>query len=63
MADDVQQQTDAWVTSTSPLMVVTKCATTACPADKLASTTPAVGDRVQVTLRNPRPPLVQGVVA
>lgn len=56
-------QTDAWVTSTSPLMVRTLGATKACPAAVLASATVVLNDHVQVTLRTPTKPLIQGVVA
>ena len=56
-------QTDAWVTSTSPLMVRTLGATKSCPAAALASASVSVNDHVQVTLRTPMKPLIQGVVA
>lgn len=62
MADEITDQTTGFITSTSPLMVRTYGAQTACPATKLASATLSVSDLVQVTLRTPAPPLVQGAV-
>lgn len=54
-------QVTATVVDESPLTVVVDGATVACPANVLDAATYAVGDRVTVTVRNPLPPLVQGV--
>lgn len=50
------------VTSTAPLQVTADAADTPAPAEALNGTGYAIGDRVQVTIRNPRKPLVTGKV-
>lgn len=54
-------QVTATVVDVSPLTVVVDGATVACPANVLDGATYATDDRVTVTVRNPLPPLVQGV--
>lgn len=52
----------ATVTQESPdLWILLEGATTPCPAYVLDVAAYDVGQRVQVTVRNPLPPLVQGV--
>lgn len=54
-------QMPATVTATSPLSVRIDGASTTCPAKVLDGATYALGARVTVTVRNPLPPLVNGV--
>ena len=58
------EQVPATVTSgtadTNGLQVTVDGATVACPASALNGATYTAGQRVTVTIRNPRPPLVQG---
>lgn len=61
LPERVEQQTTATVTQASPLRVVVDGATVDSPANVLDSATYAVGQRLTVTVRNPQPPLVQGV--
>lgn len=61
MAEAVDEQATATVTQASPLRVVVDGATTDSPAMVLAGATYAVNARVTVTIRNPVPPLVQGI--
>lgn len=66
-----EQQTTATVTAASPLRVVVDGATVDSPANALmvedpttgvlSAPTYAIGQRVTTTVRNPQPPLVQGV--
>lgn len=56
-----ESQMPATVTAASPLQVVVDGAQTSCPAAALDGATYSVNDRVTVTIRNPLPPLVQGV--
>ena len=51
----------ATVTSTAPLAVLADGADTPVPAVSVAGIVVGVGDRVQVTIRNPNRPLVTGV--
>lgn len=51
----------ATVTATAPLAVTADGADTACPAVSVTGLTLSIGDRVQVTIRNPNRPLVTGV--
>lgn len=55
------EQARATVTQASPLRVVADGATTDSPAKALDGATYALNDRVTITVRNPEPPLVQGV--
>lgn len=53
--------TNAIVKSTSPLRIVSEIDPThQVGATSLSTYTPVVGDRVQVRLRTPRPPVIQG---
>jgi len=61
MADEQYQQVTGTVTQASPLKVVVDGAVTASVAHSLDGATYAVNDRVTVTVRNPLPPLVQGI--
>lgn len=61
MAAITEAQTTATVTQASPLLVRVDGATVASPANKLNAATYTLGQRVTVTVRNPLPPLVQGV--
>lgn len=56
-----EQQSTATVTQASPLRVVVDGATTDSRANVLDGASYSVGQRVTVTVRNPLPPLVQGV--
>lgn len=61
MAEDTTaEQVAATVTQASPLRVVVDGATVDSFANAIDAAAYAVGDRVTVTVRNPRPPLVQG---
>lgn len=60
MAESTEQTTGT-VTQVSPLRVIVDGATVSCPANALDGATYALDDRVTVTVRNPQPPLVQGV--
>lgn len=60
MAEESGEQVAATVTQASPLRVVVDGATVDSFANALDAATYAAGDRVTVTVRNPRPPLVQG---
>lgn len=60
-ADPMEQQTRATVTSAAPLRVVVDGATTQSFANALDAAVYEIGDRVTVTVRNPMPPLIQGV--
>lgn len=51
----------ATVSSTSPLEVLADGADTPAPAVSVSGIVVAIGDRVQVTIRNPSRPLVTGV--
>lgn len=55
------EQLPATVSQASPLQVTVDGATVACPASALNGATYALNDRVTVTIRNPRPPQVQGI--
>ena len=55
-------QLPATVTDDSPLTVIADGADTANPAEALNGTAYSVGDRVQMTVRTPRLPLVTGTV-
>jgi len=55
------EQEPATVTQASPLRVIVDGATVDSAASSLNGATYAVNDRVTVTLRNPRPPQVQGI--
>ncbi|MDN4174739.1 hypothetical protein QWY28_17390 [Nocardioides sp. SOB77] len=59
--DPVEAQAKATVTSAAPLRVVIDGATQPSFANALDASSYAVGQRVTVTVRNPLPPLVQGV--
>jgi hypothetical protein len=59
--ESVETQVKATVTSAAPLNVVIDGATVASFANALDAATYSVNDRVTVTVRNPQPPLVQGV--
>ena len=48
------------VAQVKPLLVVADGASTACPVTAPAGDSYAVGDRVQVTVRTPQPPLMVG---
>lgn len=61
MADGNAPQMPATVTTASPLTVTIDGAMTACPANVLDGAAYAVGARVTVTVRNPLPPLVNGI--
>jgi len=50
------------VTTASPVAVTADAATVAAPAVALNGAAYLVGDRVNVTIRNPRPPLITGKV-
>ena len=52
----------ATVTDDSPLTIIVDGADTANPAEALNATAYTIGDRVQVTVRTPRMPLVTGKV-
>lgn len=54
-------QMPATVTQASPLRVVVDGATVDSFANALDAASYSVGQRVTVTVRNPRPPLVNGV--
>jgi hypothetical protein len=56
-----ETQVKATVTQASPLRVVVDGAETDSPANALDGATYALDARVTVTLRNPQPPLVQGI--
>lgn len=56
-----EQQTKATVTQANPLRIQIDGAETDSTASTLDSASYTVGDRVTVTVRNPSPPLVQGV--
>jgi hypothetical protein len=58
--ETAETQATATVTQSAPLRVVVDGATADSLANALDAATYAVGDRVTVTVRNPRPPLVQG---
>lgn len=60
MAEDAGAQVAATVTQASPLRVVVDGAVTDSPALGLNGATYTVNQRVQVQVRNPRPPLIQG---
>jgi hypothetical protein len=62
MPDEGAQLT-ATVTDDSPLTIIADGADTANPAESLNAVAYTIGDRVQVTLRTPRQPLVTGQVA
>lgn len=51
----------ATVTATAPLAVLADGADTAAPAVSVVGLALSIGDRVQVTIRNPTRPLVTGV--
>lgn len=55
------EQEPATVTQASPLRVIVDGATVDSPASSLNNAAYSVDDRVTVTLRNPRPPQVQGI--
>lgn len=55
------EQVEATVTQASPLRVVVDGATVDSFANALDAATYTVGQRVTVTVRNPQPPLIQGV--
>lgn len=59
--DKVEVQAKATVTAESPLTVLIDGADTPCFANALNADPYLVDDRVTVTIRNPVPPLVQGV--
>ncbi|WP_435744891.1 hypothetical protein [Nocardioides sp. SYSU DS0663] len=59
--DPVETQAKATVTSAAPLRVVVDGATTDSFANALDAASYSIGQRVTVTIRNPLPPLVQGV--
>lgn len=59
--DAINTQVKATVTSAAPLRVVVDGATVDSFANALDAGTYGIGDRVTVTVRNPLPPLVQGV--
>ena len=61
MADEQYQQVTGTVTQASPLKVVVDGATTDSVAHSLDGATYSVNDRITVTVRNPLPPLVQGI--
>lgn len=63
MADNTSAEVSglATVTSIAPLEVEVDGATVACPAAVLDDATYSLGDRVTVSIRNPLPPLIQGV--
>lgn len=61
MAAIQEVQTQATVTVAVPLRIVVDGALTPCPANVLNGASYTVGQRVTVTVRNPLPPLVQGV--
>lgn len=54
-------QVKGTITAASPLRVVVDGATTDSPANALDGATYSINDRVTITVRNPQPPLVQGV--
>lgn len=60
-AEPVAQQGKATVTDDAPLTVVMDGASTPCFANALNAASYLVGDPVNVTIRNPQPPLVMGV--
>lgn len=60
VAPSVEQQAQATVTSAAPLRVVVDGALVDSFANTLNSETYTIGQRVNVTVRNPRPPLVLG---
>lgn len=59
--EESTSQMPATVTQVSPLRVVVDGAATDSPAKALNGATYTLNQRVTVTVRNPRPPLVQGV--
>ena len=59
--EPVQVQAKATVTDDAPLSVVVDGADTPSFANALDAATYSIGDRVSVLVRNPQPPLVQGV--
>lgn len=61
VSEDTSTQTAATVTQASPLRVIVDGAVTDSPANGLNAATYTVGQRVTVTVRNPQPPLIQGV--
>lgn len=61
MATETLGQVTATVTQQTPLRVVADGAETDSPAKGLDGATYTVGQRVSITVRNPDPPLVQGV--
>ena len=56
------QQVAMTVTLLDPLQVTADAADTPAPAEALNGAAYALGDRVQVTIRNPRRPLITGKV-
>lgn len=61
MAEIVTTQTTGTVTQASPLRVIVDGATYDSPAYTLDGATYALNARVTVIVRNPLPPLVQGI--
>lgn len=59
---DTSRQMPATVTDDAPLTVVVDGADTENPAEALNGTAYSANDRVQMTLRTPRMPLVTGKV-
>lgn len=61
MAEESTNQALATITATGDYRVLMDGATVECPASALGGATYVVGERVTVTVRNPRPPLIEGV--
>lgn len=59
--EPTEQQATATITSVAPLKVLVDGATVDSFANALDAATYTLGQRVTVTIRNPRPPLIQGV--
>lgn len=59
---DVQPQITGTVRTVDPLTVWPDGSTSWCPAATIAGQVYLSGDRVQITVRNPLPPLLQGLV-
>lgn len=61
MTERTEVQTTGTIDTSTPLTVTVDGATVSCPAYALDSASYLAGQRVTVIVRNPRPPLVQGV--